>query len=122
MTIYDQLGQENGIRTAVDDFYRRVLADPELTGYFDGVDMARLRAHQAKLLVQVTGGPAQYGGRELAEAHRGLEITEEDFDRVVAHLAGTLTGLGVEPAVVGDVGAAVGGYRDQVVGADARRA
>src|SRR3954451_6335625 len=50
MSIYERLGQENGIRTAVDDFYQRVLADPALAGYFDGVDMRKLRGHQTALL------------------------------------------------------------------------
>ena len=122
MTIYEQLGEENGIRAAVDDFYARVLADPELKTYFDGVDMARLRSHQALLLVQVTGGPARYEGRDLAEAHRGLNITSADYERVVAHLAATLTGLGVAPVVIGDVAAALDGYRTDIVTADARPA
>lgn len=122
MTIYEQLGQENGIRAAVDIFYRRVLDDPQLKAYFDGVDMTTLRAHQAKLLVQVTGGPVGYEGRELAAAHAGLDITSADFERVVAHLAGTLTELGVDASVVGDVGAAVDGYRDHIVTAGRRPA
>ena len=122
MSIYEQLGQENGIRAAVDIFYRRVLEDPALKAYFDGVDMTTLRAHQAKLLVQVTGGPVDYQGRDLAAAHEGMEITSADFERVVAHLAATLAELGVEPAVVGDVGAAVDGYRDQIVTAGAHHA
>ena len=68
MSLYERLGQDQGIRTAVDEFYQRVLADPELTPYFDGVDMGRLRGHQAKLLVQVTGGPVDVlTGDYLAE-------------------------------------------------------
>ena len=122
MTIYEQLGQENGIRAAVDIFYRRVLDDPELKPYFDGVDMTTLRAHQAKLLVQVTGGPVGYEGRELAAAHEGLDITSADFERVVAHLAGTLTELGVDAAVVSDVGAAIDGYRGDIVAAGSQSA
>ena len=122
MTIYDQLGQENGIRTAVDDFYQRVLADPELTGYFDGVDMARLRSHQALLLIQVTGGPARYEGRDLATAHQGLGITSAAYERVVGHLAATLSGMGVAPEVIGDVAAALDGYRSDIVTADAHPA
>jgi hemoglobin len=30
MSLFDRLGQEAGIRTAVDDFYVRVVADPQL--------------------------------------------------------------------------------------------
>jgi hemoglobin len=115
MSIYETLGQEVGIRTAVDDFYERLLADPQLAPYFDGVDMSRLRAHQTKLLVQVTGGPVGYDGRDLATAHQALGITSEDFDRVVGHLAATLTDLAVAPGTIGDIAAALGAHRDAIV-------
>ena len=115
MSIYERLGREQGIKTAVDDFYERVVSDPELKPYFDGVDMGRLRGHQTKLLVQVTGGPVEYDGRELAVAHRDLGITSADFDRVVAHLVGTLTDLGVSQDDIGQVGAALTAHRDEIV-------
>ena len=115
MSIYEALGQEQGIRVAVDDFYGRVLADPALTHYFEGVPMDRLKRHQAALLVQVTGGPKAYDGRDLGEAHRHLGVTSEDFDRVVAHLAATLTALGVDAETLGQVAAAVGATRDDIV-------
>jgi hemoglobin len=115
MSIYEQLGQEHGIRTAVEDFYRRVLADPALQPYFEGTDMSRLRVHQTKLLVQVTGGPVEYDGRDLATAHQPLDITPQDFDRVVGHLASTLTDLGVEQATIAQVGAALTAHRDDIV-------
>lgn len=115
MSIYEQLGQEHGIRTAVDDFYQRVLADPALQPYFRGADLNRLRAHQTKLLVQVTGGPVGYDGRDLATAHQPLDITPQDFDRVVGHLASTLGDLGVEQATIAQVGAALTAHRDDIV-------
>ena len=115
MSLYERLGREQGIRTAVDDFYRRVLGDPELTAYFDGVDMGRLRGHQAKLLVQVTGGPVGYDGRDLARAHGDLGITRQDFDRVVGHLASTLTDLGVAQEDVAEVGSALTAHREEIV-------
>lgn len=115
MSIYDRLGREQGIRTAVDDFYERVVGDPELKPYFDGIDMGRLRGHQAKLLVQVTGGPVEYDGRELAVAHRDLAITSENFDRVVGHLVDTLEDLGVSQDDIGEIGAALIAHRDEIV-------
>jgi hemoglobin len=115
MSLYDRLGQEQGIRTAVDDFYQRVTSDPQLKPYFDGVDMARLRRHQALLLVQVTGGPVEYDGRELAVAHEGLGITGADFDRVVGHLVATLTDLGVSQEDIAEVGAALIAHREEIV-------
>ncbi|GAA4973290.1 group 1 truncated hemoglobin [Kineococcus glutinatus] len=115
MTVYEQLGAEGGIRTAVDEFYRRVVADPQLAPFFDGVDLPRLRAHQAQLLVQVTGGPARYDGRDLATAHARLGIGERDFDRVVEHLVAVLVDAGVGEDTIAAVGAALGAHRQDVV-------
>ena len=115
MSLYARLGQEAGIRAAVDDFYVRVVGDPQLAPYFAGIDMPRLRRQQAALLVQVTGGPAGYSGRELARGHAGLDITPADFDRVVGHLVATLTALGVAEEDIAAVGAALGAHRDDIV-------
>ena len=115
MSLYDRLGQEVGIRAAVDDFYARVVSDPQLAPFFEGIDLPRLRRHQTALLVQVTGGPVEYSGRALAEGHAGLGITESDFDRVVGHLVDTLTALGVSGEDIGEVGAALGAHRDDIV-------
>jgi hemoglobin len=115
MSLYERLGQTVGIRAAVDEFYRRVLADPQLAPYFEGVDLAALHGHQTDLLVQVTGGPAGYTGRDLAESHRGRDITPEAFDRVVAHLVATLTELGVSQEDIGAVGEALTAHRGDIV-------
>ena len=115
VSIYEQLGREQGIGAAVQEFYERVVADPQLAPYFAGTDMTTLRRHQTALLVQVTGGPVRYEGRDLVQAHAGLGISPDDFDRVVVHLAGTLTDLGVDAAVVEQVGAALGAHREAIV-------
>lgn len=118
-SLYDELGADHGIGVAVGRFYDRVVSDPRLRRYFEGVDLERLRAHQTALLAQVTGGPQRYDGRSLTAAHAGLGITAEAFDRVVAHLAATLTDLGVDPGVVDAVGGALRGHRDEIVSAPA---
>lgn len=115
MSLFERLGQEAGIRTAVDDFYVRVVADPQLAPHFEGIDLPRLRRHQTALLSQVTGGPVEYSGRDLATGHAGLGITPEDFDRVVGHLVGTLTALGVSAEDIGAVGGALTAHRDDIV-------
>lgn len=115
VSIFERLGQEQGIRAAVDDFYERVVGDPQLARYFDGVDMRTLRGHQTALLVQVTGGPAGYAGRDLAAAHAQLDITPEDFDRVVQHLVGTLTSFGVSQEDIAAVEEVLTAQRDAIV-------
>lgn len=34
----------------------------------------------------MTGGPVQYTGDDMKEAHRGMSITGEEFDVIAAHL------------------------------------
>lgn len=115
MSIYETLGRDDGIRVAVDQFYERVLADPQLAPYFAGVDMPRLRRHQVQLLSTVTGGPAQYEGRELADAHRGLGITSAHFDRVIGHLGAVLEHLGVDEPTCQTVAGELTAHRGAIV-------
>ena len=64
---YDAIGGGPAVSAVVNDFYVRVLADPQLVPYFEGVDMARLKRHQVLLVTQVLGGPAKYDGRSLPD-------------------------------------------------------
>ena len=47
---YDAVGGGPAVAAVVDDFYRRVLDDGPLAHHFKGVDMARLKRHQALLI------------------------------------------------------------------------
>jgi hemoglobin len=71
-TIYQRIGGEAAISAAVDRFYERVLADPTLSHFFSGVSMARLKAHQFAFLSQALGGPKQYSGASMRDAHSRL--------------------------------------------------
>ena len=62
-TLYDTLGGMEPLKLAVDQFYEKVLGDPQLEHYFEGVDLVRVKRHQVLLLSQVLGGPAEYAGR-----------------------------------------------------------
>ena len=119
MSLYDQLGRESGISKAVDEFYDRVLADPELSHYFADSDVDKVRKHQVALLSSVSGGPQQYTGRALDVVHRGRGITHEHFDRVVGHLAGTLDDLGVASELRDQVTGVLAAQRGAVVEAPA---
>lgn len=101
MNAYEQVGGARTLRTAVDVFYRRVLDDPATAAYFQGIDLARLSAHQRAFLTAVLGGPDTYAGRDLFSAHAGLDIDDQAYDAVVEHLLGTLRDLDV-PADVFD--------------------
>ena len=52
-------GGRAALDAAVERFHKRVSADPELAGYFEGMDMRRILTRQMALLAFVAGGPAQ---------------------------------------------------------------
>jgi hemoglobin len=112
---YEQIGGIEGIRQAVDDFYDGVLGDPELVGYFSGVDIGHVKRHQVRLLCAVLGGPQVYDGRALGTAHAALHITPAHYDRVVGHLAAVLTARGAPPDTTGAVLDALRSVRNEIV-------
>jgi hemoglobin len=114
-TLFERLKGQDGIATVVQTFYTRVLADPQLAHYFEHVAMWRLQRHMVAFLIQATGGPVAYQGRDLATAHAGKAITGRDFDRVARHLVEALTALGVAAGDVDEVVAAIGPLKQHVV-------
>jgi hemoglobin len=112
---YDRIGGANAVKAAVDLFYDKVLVDPELAGYFSDVDMVGQRRHLTLMLTTVLGGPDEYAGRGLAEAHQPLNIPVEHYAMVGGHLVVTLTELGVPADILADVQTVLGQVQDQVV-------
>ena len=112
---FERIGGAATVRLAVDELYKLILADPELEGYFQGVNMPKLKVHMVDLLTTVLGGPGQYTGRELADAHRGLEITEEHYRKVGDYLIGLLERIGAPDDVVESVGATLTAVSDQII-------
>jgi hemoglobin len=100
VSVYEELGGEAAIALAVDSFYERMLGDDTLAHWFEGMDMVTLKDHQRAFLTVALGGPEQYDGRSMRNAHSGLGITDADYTRTIGHLADALTSLGVAPDLV----------------------
>jgi hemoglobin len=115
-TPFERLGGEVSIDVVVDDFYDRVAGDPELAPFFDDVPMDRLRMHQKAFLTSALGGPDDYHGRDLGEAHAHLDITGRHIDLLLDHLGASLAGLGVSPPLIDEVLTQIGTLRSKVLG------
>lgn len=114
-TLFDRIGGREAIDAVVGDFYDRVLNDEFVIHHFEGIDRAALHAHQVQFLSAVTGGPVSYGGDDMREAHRGMGITDEEFDRIAAHLDAALAERGVAAADRERVLETIEGYRTAIV-------
>ena len=87
--LYDRLGGRDGIRTVVDEFYDRLLADDEIGPFFADADMEKLRRTQTDFLCEAAGGPETYDAEPGREAHRHFPYTAEHTARAVTILDGT---------------------------------
>lgn len=118
-SLYEQLGGAEGIETAVEIFYRKMLTDERVRRFFDGVDMDRQMAKQAAFLTMVTGGPSHYTGRDMQAAHAHLlaqGLNDSHVDCVIEHLGATLRELGAGEEQVKQVAALANSVRDAVLG------
>ena len=115
MTIYQELGGADAVRTAVSVFYGRVLDDPTLAPWFEGIDLGRLRSHQRAFLAMALDGPELFVGRDLSDAHAGMEITDEAFSTIIEHLIGVLRDLDLDEQAITIVGERLQRLRPQIV-------
>ncbi|MEE8234227.1 MAG: group 1 truncated hemoglobin [Gammaproteobacteria bacterium] len=95
-SLYERLGGVHGIATVVDDFIERVAANdsinanPAIKEPRDRVPIAGIKHRVTELVCQVTGGPEKYNGRTMKEVHKDMNITEKEWDAMVADFKKTL--------------------------------
>ena len=118
-TIYEAIGGDTALVAVVDDFYGRVLADPDLAGFFAGTNMTRLKGRQVEFFAAALGAPARYTGASMRDAHRGRAIAQRHFDLVAGHLVASLAAAGVPDATVSQIVAAVAPLAGDIVTAGA---
>lgn len=118
-TLFERIGGTAAVKAAVDIFYDKVVADPRIAHFFEGVDMKAQRAKQLAFLIMAFGGPRAYSGVDMRRAHAQLVLNglnDSHFDAVVENLAQTLVELGVGAAEIAEVGAIAESVRDDVLG------
>ena len=103
VTVYDRIGGHEAIEVVVEDFYVRVLADDQLSGFFSGANMNRLKGKQVEFFAAALGGPEPYTGAPMRQVHQGRGITMYHFNRVAGHLSDALAAAGVASETVTEI-------------------
>ena len=60
--LYQSLGGQAGLKSLMDDFMRRLLADPRMNPFFKDVDQAHVKAQLVAQFCEVAGGPCKLKG------------------------------------------------------------
>ena len=117
-SLYKRLGGYDALAAVTDDFIKGLATDPKISRFFIGAsDNSKARIRQLVLdqLCAATGGPCLYIGRDMKTVHKGLGITEEDWNISVKILMGTLNKFKVKEREQRDVVAALAGLKADIV-------
>ncbi|TCO41257.1 group I truncated hemoglobin [Dokdonella fugitiva] len=115
-SLYRALGAQAGIEKVVDAALVEIHNDPHIDLFFANTDMPDLRRLLVEQFCAATGGPCEYTGRSMEEAHGGLNLTDEDFDRFVADLVRAFDKAAVPKDLQQQLLALFGPMRPQIVG------
>ena len=82
-TLYQRLGGYDVIAGIVDEFIAQLREDPAFKRFGGGRSMDSLKRTRQLVVDQIcnlSGGPCIYIGRDMKTAHKGLGITEAEWD------------------------------------------
>ncbi len=90
-TLYERLGGAHGMARIVDDVIANHLANPVVKTRFENVkDLGHLRQMALDFFTAGAGGPATYTGKDMVQAHRGMNISEQEYLAVMDDIMGAL--------------------------------
>ena len=117
-SLYERLGGYDAINAVANDLLPRLQGDPQLGRFWahrgeDGVK--REKQLLVDFLCSCAGGPVYYRGRDMALCHRGMRISESDWNTFLGHAAATLSKFRVPDAEQREVVAFVQSLKQDIV-------
>jgi hemoglobin len=97
-SLYARLGGYDAIAAVADNLLPRLISDPLLGRFWahrgsDGIQ--REKQLLVDFLCQSAGGPMYYTGRDMKLSHKGMQITENDWQTFLGHVTATLDAFAV---------------------------
>lgn len=107
-SLFERLGSSSGIRRIVDDIVAAHMVNPSISArflpYAETPDkMAVIKKHLCAFLEAGTGGPAQYAGRSMREAHRGMNVSEAEYMAAIDDILAVLRKHSIDEQTQKDV-------------------
>jgi hemoglobin len=85
-TLYSDMGGQPGINKIADVSVDNYLADPRVKDIFSESNIDRIRAELKDQFCVIAGGPCRYTGHSMEATHKGLHLTNANFNALVEDL------------------------------------
>jgi hemoglobin len=120
-SLFTRLGGKKAITAVVDEFVNNCATDGRINKFFADTakDPKRLKKFKDNLVDQIcqaSGGPCKYKGKDMMTAHKGMGITDADFNALVEDLVKALNKLKVGATEQNELLGALGPMKGQIVG------
>jgi len=107
-SLYERLGGTEGIIAIVDDAVDAHMKNPHVSArfvpYLDTPEkLALVKQHSVEFFSEGSGGPAKYSGKDMVTAHKGMNISRDEYTHVVDDIMITLTKHGIDEVTQKDV-------------------
>lgn len=90
-TLYERLGGAGAIAQLVEDAVAAHLNNPVVqTRFVNTKDIEHAKKMSREFFCAGAGGPETYTGRDMLTAHRGMNISEQEFIAVVDDILGAM--------------------------------
>jgi hemoglobin len=120
-SLYQRMGGYDVIAAVIDDLFAILHADPGFARFFGGrSEDSAIRSRQLLVdqMCALSGGPCHYIGRDMNTSHRGLGITNAEWEANMKASDAALANNGVGEAERAEFLALFERYRDDIVEAD----
>ena len=118
---YERVGGVNANAMVIDRFSDEIVknpklnVNPQLKQWNGSGQLPGLKFMRTLWLCNAAGGPFDYTGKDLSQAHKDLHITPDEFDEVGAEIANALDHVGVPEREKQEVLAAIVARKAEVV-------
>jgi len=115
-TLYERLGSAEGIAKLVDDVMAAHLSNPIVKTRFGNIqDLDRAKQMAREFFCAGAGGPEKYTGKDMLSAHKGMNISEQEYLAVTDDIVGALEKNGVNEDAKKDVIAILYSLKGQII-------
>jgi len=115
-SLYDRLGAAEGIKKLVDDAIDAHLENPLIRTRFENVkDLDHAKKMACEFFGAGSGGPETYTGKDMVTAHKGMNISEQEYLAVVDDIMGTMNKHQIDEVTQKDVLSVLYSLKDQII-------